>query len=115
MKYALLIYGNDDSWNNANAEEREAAFAEHEAFSEMLAARDAVYGGEELALSHTATTVRRKGGGTFVTDGPYAETAEQLGGLYLIQAKDVDEALEFARACPGEVVELRPIVEAPGV
>ena len=60
-----------------------------------------------------ATTVRNDGDGVSVTDGPYAETAEQLGGFYLIEAADLDEAIEIARQLPEPIVEIRPVVERP--
>ncbi|CAM3329703.1 YciI family protein [Stackebrandtia soli] len=110
MKYALLLYAKDESWANASEEERASVYAEFEAFGRLLAERDADRGGEELALSDTATTVRSSGGETVITDGPYAETAEQLGGFFLVEAADLDEALELARACPSAIVEVRPVV-----
>jgi hypothetical protein len=78
----------------------------------LLRERDALRGGEELALSASATTLRKPGDGEeLVTDGPYAETTEQLGGFYLVEAPDLDAALELARALPADVVEVRPLVE----
>jgi len=78
----------------------------------MLSERNALLDGNELGLSHTATTVRNKGDEVVITDGPYAEIAEQLGGYYVVEARDLDEALQFARAVPAPTVEVRPIVEA---
>ncbi len=112
MKYVLLLYGREEEWANATEEERAQLYKEHGAFSELLRARDAMRGGEELALAHTATTVYKNGGSVSVTDGPYAETREQLGGFYLVEANDLDEALELAKAVPETVVEVRAIVEA---
>jgi len=115
MKYALLLYGDaehDRRWAEADDAERAAQYAKHGEFAEMLTKRNAMVGGNELALSHTATTVRHAGGGdVVVTDGPFAEITEQLGGYYEIEARDLDEALEFARAVPSPTVEVRPIVE----
>ncbi|HEY9408076.1 MAG TPA: YciI family protein [Jiangellaceae bacterium] len=111
MKYALLIYQDDQQWADADAEQRAAVYAEHGAFIEMLKARNAWLGGEELALARTATMVRKSEDGVAVTDGPFAETHEQFGGFYLVEAADMDEALEFARALPSQSVEIRAIVE----
>ncbi|GAA1000470.1 YciI family protein [Acrocarpospora macrocephala] len=114
MKYMLLLWGDEKPWAEAGPEERERLYAEHGRFNELLASRDAARGGEELALSSSATTVRKRDGETLLTDGPFAETVEQLGGFYLVEAKDLDEALEFAKACPSDVVEVRPVVEYQG-
>lgn len=113
MKYALLIYQNEKAWREADDEQRARAYAAHGRFTELLRERGADRGGEELALTETATTVRRDG---LITDGPYAETAEQLGGFYLVEGRDLDEALEFARelAAMGDAIEVRPVVEYGG-
>lgn len=115
MKYALLMYGVDQDWAEADEKKRAETYERHGRFSEMLRSRDADRGGEELALSNTATTVRLKAGEVLLTDGPYAETAEQLGGFYLVEARDLDEALEFARALATveDIIEVRPVVEHP--
>jgi hypothetical protein len=116
MKYALLIYQNEKAWREADEEQRARAYAAHGRFTELLRERGAGRGGEELALTETATTVRLDGGEPLITDGPYAETAEQLGGFYLVEGRDLDEALEFARALAalGDVIEVRPVVEYGG-
>jgi hypothetical protein len=80
---------------------------------EMLRSRNAAVGGDQLAGSAAATTIRHDGDQVSVTDGPYAETAEQLGGYYLIEAADLDEAIELARQVPEPIVEIRPIIEQP--
>ncbi|GID27817.1 YciI family protein [Paractinoplanes brasiliensis] len=115
MKYALLMYSVEKSWAEADEATREKVYAAHGRFSELLRERDAERGGEELALSNTATTVRVRDGEALLTDGPYAETAEQLGGFYLVEARDLDEALEFARqlATVEDIIEVRPVVEHP--
>lgn len=104
-----MIYASDKSWAEADEETRDRAYAEHEAFGRMLAERGAMIGGEELAPAASATTVRATSSGFVLTDGPYAETAEQLGGFYLVEAADLDEALGYAKALPAAVVEVRPI------
>ena len=119
MRYALLIYDADTAtpspqppdpavWSEVNAA--------YEAYTQMLRDRGAYLGGEALQPVPTATTVRVKDGRTVTTDGPFAETKEALGGFYLVEAKDLDEALEFAAACPGArfgSMEVRPIWEIP--
>jgi hypothetical protein len=114
MKYALLIYQDaafEKHWANANDDQRRELYADYGEFSKLLEERGAMLGGKELALSHTATTVRGDRTDAVITDGPFAEVAEQLGGFYLVEARDLDEAIEFARALPSDIVEVRPIVE----
>ncbi|MGP4024100.1 YciI family protein [Actinomadura sp. 3N407] len=114
MKFALLIYQEEEKWSGATEQERRAAYDAHGAFIRRLAERDVGRdGGEELALSGSAKTMRRRDGDWLVTDGPYAETTEQLGGFYIIDAADVDEALELAAYLPGTTVEVRPVAEPP--
>jgi hypothetical protein len=114
VKYALLLYGDEGRWAAATEAEIKEVSAAHGRFTDMLTARGAYLGGEELDFSTTAVTVRTAGGRTLHTDGPYAETAEHLGGFYLVEARDLDEAIEFATACPEEIVEIRPVVEYQG-
>jgi hypothetical protein len=110
MEYALLIYGDEKTWASrddaANAEKDER----HGAFARMLQERNALRGGKELALAGAATTLRHQGDDVSITDGPFAETTEVLGGFYLIEAADLDAAIAFAREVPEGVVEIRPIV-----
>ncbi|GAC1372782.1 MAG: YciI family protein [Ktedonobacteraceae bacterium] len=114
MRYILLIYGNDqDSAAMSNAE-REAELAAYGAFSEEASKRGAMLGGEALLPASTATTVRVRAGKVLTTDGPFAETKEQLGGYYVLQCKDLDEAIELAAKIPGAPkgsIEIRPLVE----
>jgi hypothetical protein len=117
MQYMLLIYQDAEferTWADATDERRQELYAKYGAFGELLQRRGALVAGNELGLSHTATTVRENGDDFVITDGPFAETAEQLGGYYIVDARDLDEALEFAKALPSEIVEVRPIVEAAG-
>jgi hypothetical protein len=113
MEYALLIYGDEKVW--AARDERELAenHERHGRFMAMLQARNAQTGGRELFRSSAATTIRHDGDQLSVTDGPYAETAEQLGGFYLIEAADLDDALELAKQLPEGIVEIRPVVPIP--
>ena len=110
MEYALLIYGDEKAWATRDEEQRRATDEGHARFARMLQERDAMRGGKELASASTATTVRHRGGDVSVTDGPYAEAAEVLGGFYLIEAADLDAAIALAKELPEGVVEIRPIV-----
>ncbi|GAA0586057.1 YciI family protein [Paractinoplanes ferrugineus] len=114
MHYALLIYGDEKAWETRDEAELKANDERHARFMAMLRERGAMLpGGQELARAHTATTVRNTGDTVGTTDGPYAETAEQLGGFYLIEAPDLDAALEIARQLPEAIVEVRPVVIHP--
>ena len=122
MRYALLLYQDksfEDEWEAMGPAERGAVYAEFGAFTEAAEAAGAkILGGNELALSHTATTVRRSatagrrdGDNLVVTDGPFAEVAEHLGGYFEIEARDLDHVLEIVRGLPMGTTEIRPIVE----
>jgi hypothetical protein len=113
MQYALLLYGDEKVWEAADQQERRDIYARHERFLRLLQERDALRGGAELAPTSAATTLRRQGEQVSVTDGPFAETAEQFAGFYLIEAADLDEALALAKELPSGVVEVRPLVPAP--
>lgn len=113
MEYALLIYGDEKVWASWDEERKREHGARHERFAAMLAQRNAIRGGKELALASTATTLRNGPDEVSVTDGPFAETTEVLGGFYLIEAADLDEAIALAREMPEGVVEIRPIVAVP--
>jgi hypothetical protein len=117
MKYALLIYQDkafEAQWADPSEELREEIYGAFAEFGKLLEQRGAMIEGNELGLSHTATTLRKRNGDVAVTDGPFAEVAEQLGGYYVVEAADLDEALEYARALPNDVVEVRPVVEMEG-
>jgi len=115
MRYLLLIYGDETRAMNMTPEEMEASLAQWRAYTESLRTAGATEGGEALQPTSTATTVTLgDDGGALVTDGPFAETREQLGGYYVLDVKDLDEAIEWARKCPGSKagkIELRPIWE----
>jgi hypothetical protein len=117
MEYALLIYGEEKFWAARTDEDRREVTARHDKFARMLVQRGAMRGGKELALASNATTLRRQretlDDAVSVTDGPYAETAEILGGFYLIEAADLDEAIALAKELPELTVEVRPIVPGP--
>jgi hypothetical protein len=112
MQYALLIYGDEKVWESFDEAAQQEMHARHVKFMQLLAERDAMRGGAELTRTSAATTVRKAGGDgeISVTDGPFAEAAEQLGGFYLIEAADLDEAIELAKAMPEGIVEVRPVV-----
>jgi hypothetical protein len=111
LKYAVLIYSSEAAFDGLSEAEQRSIYGEYMAISEL----PTVVGGEQLQPADTATTVRVKDGQTLTTDGPFAETKEILGGFYLLDAGNLDEALEVAARIPaartGGAVEVRPIVE----
>ena len=117
MRYMLLIYRDESQWDGVPLAERQAAFQEAVTYSEGLRRRGLYEGGEPLELSNTATTVRMKDGKTVVTDGPFAETKETLGGYSIVDAKDLDEVLAIVRHHPlvkaGLSIEVRPLRMGP--
>ena len=118
MQYLLLIYNNEKAWADMSEEQQGKAFQGYMDFTDGIKKSGNYIGGEALQPIATATTVRRKAGKTVTTDGPFAETKEQLGGYYLVKAKDLDEALAIAARCPavdyGGTVEVRPVMEYNG-
>ena len=114
MEYMLLIYGNEKAWAAKPEAERGQMFGEYMAFTESIVKSGNFKAGAPLQATTTATTVRVKGGKPITTDGPFAETREQLGGYYLIDAKDLDEACAIAARIPGAregSVEVRPVLQ----
>jgi hypothetical protein len=110
VKYALLIYGNDTEWESRSEEEKQAIYGEYMQVSES----PGVYGGSELQPGDTATTVRSQNGETLATDGPFTEAKEVLGGFFLLDADNLDDAISLAARIPAArtgAVEVRPIVE----
>jgi hypothetical protein len=117
MRFVLLSYTAPDAWGRLSDEERAAWEADDTAFTEELARRGCVVHGSGLDGVDTTTTVRVTGGETTVTDGPYAETAEVLGGFLVIDVHDLDEALAFARRSPAArlgPLEVRPVLRGTG-
>jgi hypothetical protein len=111
MQYALLIYGQEPS-EGVSDEVMAAEFGAYDEFTRHLRERSAMLGGEALEPTSTATTVRVVDGKTLTTDGPFAETKETLGGFYLVEAADLDEAIRFAAMIPGAKrgsIEIRPV------
>ncbi len=112
MQYLLMIYGNEAAMQSAGKQAVEQMHAAYGAYTGALQEAGVIRGGERLRPSSAASTVRVAGGKTQVLDGPYAETKEQLGGYYLIDVQDLDQALSWAARCPGAahgVIEVRPI------
>lgn len=115
MRYALLIYIEPPATEPSDAENA-AVMDAYNAFSQEAVDAGVMRGGEALEDTKTATTVRVRGGQTMVTDGPFAETKEEFGGLDLIDAPNLDEAIKWAAKIPGAVrgsIEVRPIWEIP--
>ena len=113
MKYMCLIYDVEGVWDGLPEDERNAVYEEYGAFTQSLHDSGAYVSADQLQPIATATTVRVRNGETLVTDGPFAETKEQLGGYYLVEAKDVDEALKIAERIPSArygTIEVRPVV-----
>lgn len=112
MQYALLIYGNEQQEARQTPEERDAMNGEHLALAATLVRKGQMRAGEQLHPTSMATTVRTQNGKAQITDGPFAETAEHLGGFYIIDVADLDEAISYAKTING-TVEIRPVVLMP--
>jgi hypothetical protein len=114
MQYALLIYSDEKEWEGAPEAARSELIGKHVQLYKELQASGKMVSGQPLRSTTTATTVHVRDGKTLITDGPFAETKEQLGGFYLIEAEDLDEALRWASHVPhiGDgCVEVRPVGE----
>jgi hypothetical protein len=114
MKYMLLIYGDETRFSRMAAKEQGEAIAAFQAYTHALSSSGALLSRDRLQPVAAATTVRASGGDFQMMDGPFAETKEQLGGYYLIEAADLDAALKWAKQCPGVkygAVEVRPVQE----
>ena len=115
MRYLALIYSDEMADAKMTPEEQGANMAAWFSFTDDLQKSGKMLGGEALQPTLTATTVRRGNGGNLITDGPFAETKEQLGGFYIINADNLDEAIDWASKMPhvgrGGSVEIRPIME----
>ena len=111
MRYALLIYVTP--WESTPEEDAEV-MAGYNAFTQDAVSADVMRGGEALHEAKTATSVRVRDGQVMVTDGPFAETKEEFGGFYLIEAENIDEAIKWAARIPGATrgtIEVRPVVD----
>jgi hypothetical protein len=112
MKYLCLIYDEEAKWAKMTQDEAGKMMAEYGAFTEDINKSGHYVGGNRLQPTSTATTVRSRGGKVSTTDGPYAETKEQLAGFYLIEAKDLNDAVQVASRIPSAklgAIEVRPI------
>ena len=115
MKYMLLIYFDERALSQT---EREQCYEESAEFARQINEREQYLAAAPLHPTSTATSVRVRDGKLLVTDGPFAETREQLGGYFLVSAKDLDEAIDIAARIPAGrwgTVEIRPVVEVPGL
>jgi len=114
MRYLLLIYQNEPEHEKLSQEKLIAEYNAYMAFGDEVQQRGVHRSNDVLAPSSSATTVQVRWGKTLTTDGPFAETKEQLGGYYLLNCKDLDEAIEFAAKIPtarNGSIEIRPIME----
>jgi hypothetical protein len=114
MRYALLICTDETAMQAASPEEAQASMADYIAWGEEMGKRGLLQGGERLRPTTDATTVQVREGEVLTSDGPFAETKEQIGGFYLVDCKDLDEAIEVASKIPGArqgSIEVRPIWE----
>ncbi len=115
MKYFVLLAteGEMSRWDDQTAEQQEAAMARHMAFGEACEARPGVemVSGEALGDGSLATTLRTRAGEFTVTDGPFAEAAEQIGGFYVIEAPDLDTVVELCRILPPYDIDIRPVLD----
>jgi hypothetical protein len=114
MQYLLTIYADESGWADATPDDVSKMMAAYGALGEEMKAAGVILGGEGLQPSSTATTVKVRDGETITTDGPFAETREQLGGYYLLDCKDLDEAIGWAAKIPDAArggVEVRPVMD----
>ena len=115
MKYMLLIYTDEKAWTESD---RENCFVESTQLTHELHAKGQYLGASPLQPVALATSVRVRNGKRLITDGPFAETHEQLGGFFMIEAADLDEAIGIAARIPGArkgTVEVRPVLDLPGL
>jgi hypothetical protein len=115
MKYMMLIYADENAWTET---EREACYGESTQLAHHLQANGKFLGASPLQPVATATSVKVRNNQRLVTDGPFAETREQLGGFFMVEAKNLDEAIDIAGRIPGArkgTVEIRPVVELPNL
>ena|ERR1700722_1400713 len=114
MRYLLMICGDESAVAALSPDEASAVMAEYGVFGEEMGSRGILQGGERLHFTSDATTVRVRDGKVLTADGPFAETKEQIAGYYVVDCKDVDEAIEVASKIPGArdgSIEVRPIWE----
>jgi len=111
MKYILLFGGNEERWDTMSEADRNGMYGRIGEWWSKHSASGKIFGGEELQPAATATTVRHQGEKTVVTDGPFIEAKETVGGFALVDVADLDEAIELAKTWPAKgAVEIRPLV-----
>jgi hypothetical protein len=118
MKYVLLIYAAEKNWAALSQEEQGRVYNGYMEYTEKLAKSGKMLSCAPLEPTPTATTVRVRSGKAVSTDGPFAETKEQLGGLYIIDAKDLNEAMEWAAGIPDALtgsIEIRPVMDVSNI
>jgi len=116
MKYALLIYAAEKVWTEASKEDRNRIYNEYWAYTVELKKSGKMLSCEPLDPTSTATTIRVRNGKTIPTDGPFADTKEQLGGIYVVDVKDLNEAIAWAAKIPDArngSIEIRPLMNVP--
>ena|SRR5579859_7009977 len=114
MRYMFLIYTNESTDASATPAEQEQSMKDYDAFGKEAESRGLLLAGDALHPTSTATTLRVRDSKTLTTDGPYVETKEQLGGFYILNCKDINEAIEMGSKIPGArhgSIEIRPIME----
>jgi hypothetical protein len=113
MQYMMLIYDDEKLWASMSEEERGRVFQEYGTYTQELRDKGAYVDGDPLQPTSTATTVRVRDGEQLTTDGPFAETKEQLGGYYIVDVETLDEAIEWAAKIPSArlgSIEVRPVM-----
>lgn len=114
MRYVCLIYEDEKNWDKMSKPEADAMMGEYFTFTDDIKKNGHYHAGEALQPVVTATTVRVRNGKVSTTDGPFAETKEQLGGFYLISARDLNEAIQIASRIPSArlgCIEIRPVID----
>jgi len=114
MKYMLLIHDSEKAWAGLSEEDRQEIMAAYRRFSTEIQSTGQFISGSQLQATSNATSVRVRNGKRLVTDGPFAETHEQLGGYFLVEASDLDEAISLAERLPSALtgtIEVRPLAE----
>ena len=116
MRYLMMVYGEEFDLDDFPPEDLEASLARFEVFHSEMAERGVMLAADRLHASDTATTVKVRNEKVITTDGPFAEAKEQVGGIYVFEARDLDEALEIAAQIPSAefgAIEVRPIMKVP--
>src|SRR5271167_1321256 len=114
MEFLMIIHADENGWAALKPEQQQAGAESYMKFSQDLQQKGQLLGANRLRPKKQAKTVRMQNGKAVVTDGPFAESKEQIGGYYVVKAADIDEAMKIAEKCPGAthgVVEVRPIWE----